>query len=451
MVRQQTSDIEIICHARPTAECQLSLPVLDCGATASVVGSRWLGRVTDLVHLRNRKSERRKFKFGDNKEYVSTYSMEIGLVAEVRQTKSNVVMIFWINASVLSGLTIPLLISRQSLKKVQGRLDFITDQLTIHLGIISLGSTAHGHLLWPIVGPSDRRREDFQDPAVTVGTFSTVLDAVDSCDISKEDLIRLHMHLSHGSLSVMTRILKAANKSFDASMLETVITNCNCMEQGHKLRPPLIQPYFPPYVGRSIGLGIFFPVETEEKLSRIKQTNMFLLITCMLCRLVMTFRLSRIRPEDIGGIPIEKWIRYYGRPIRIICDRGPGFIGSYWKLFGGTWSRSLIYAPKQAAFSNGLVERPVDLLKLGFAKARPMSPDLSVEEVMCKVSWARNLTPLLNCGLPPLMCMTGRSDVLAPLGIAEKGAQSKEMADHQWRINVNLAKTLHLSWLFVMC
>ena len=167
---------------------------------------------------------------------------------------------------------------------------------------------------------------------------------------------------------------------------------------------------------------------------------MFLVITCMLCRLVMTFRLTRIRPEDIGKLLIDRWIRYYGRPIKILVDQGPGFVGEYWKLFEETWSRSIIYVTKQASFSNGLVERQVDLLKLGFSKALPMYPELSDEEVMNRVSWARNLTPLLNCGLSPLMCATGRSDVLAPLTTSDPLISSNELADPQGQLHLNLVK-----------
>lgn len=75
----------------------------------------------------------------------------------------------------------------------------------------------------------------------------------------------------------------------------------------------------------------------------------------------------------------------------------------------------MLYTTPEASFSNGLVERQVDLSKLRYRKANPLFVDLTEDEILPNVALCRNLTPLLNSCLHPLMCMAGRADVFHTL------------------------------------
>ena len=151
MVSQIDSCFDHILHA-PSQESRRPLsPVIDCGATSSVVGSQWLAEFQKHATTRHYQSEHKRFKFGDNKEYISECSVEIEMLTEIYIHKVKETIAFWIRASVLKGLTVPLLISRQSLSKIQGRIDFSSNTLSIPIGIIRLHSTGNGHLLWPVV------------------------------------------------------------------------------------------------------------------------------------------------------------------------------------------------------------------------------------------------------------------------------------------------------------
>ena len=63
---------EIILITQPWKELW-QLPAIDCGATGSVVGQRWLGKMVKAESLiaRDAASSIKRFKFGDSKIYKS--------------------------------------------------------------------------------------------------------------------------------------------------------------------------------------------------------------------------------------------------------------------------------------------------------------------------------------------------------------------------------------------
>ena len=99
----------------------------------------------------------------------------------------------------------------------------------------------------------------------------------------------------------------------------------------------------------------------------------------------------------------------------ILTDRGPGFIGNEWSVFMENWGVTMITVPRDAAFSNGITERQIDLIKISFAKAEEMYPGESEWSIMQKVTTAKNMSPNLNTGLAPITCMIGRSDLFGSL------------------------------------
>ena len=176
---------DAILHARQNGDSRRSLPVIDCGATSSVVGSSWLDDFGKSFPIRNKTPENRRFKFGGDKDYVSKHAIEIGLTTEVCQGKKARIITFWIKTSILDGLKIPLLISRSSLEKIQGRIDFTSNMPIIPLGTIKLGNTAHGHLLWPALSLScsDINQPTFLDSQGA--DFSAILATTSTEAISK--------------------------------------------------------------------------------------------------------------------------------------------------------------------------------------------------------------------------------------------------------------------------
>ena len=75
----------------------------------------------------------------------------------------------------------------------------------------------------------------------------------------------------------------------------------------------------------------------------------------------------------------------------------------------------MVTVPRDAAFSNGVTEREIDLVKIAFAKAREMYPDETDWAVLKRVAMAKNMSPNLNTGLSPATSMVGRSDLPGPL------------------------------------
>ena len=225
-------------------------------------------------------------------------------------------------------------------------------------------------------------------------------------------------------------------------MLSGVANRCECAEQDRKLKLPPIQSYLPPYVGHTIALGVFYPLEKSTPDQVAKQRAPFLITTCVMCRLVVGRRIRLLKPMAIGRLLVDSRIQVYGRTVGILSDKGPGSQGESWTQFCAVWSCAMIHAPTDAAHSNGLVERQIDLIKLGYAKAKPLMMHFTDEDIISHVAMARNLTPLLNIGMAPLMCATDRIDLRSPLEVQSANGAKEYHQDPDGTLGTNLQVNL---------
>ena len=97
-------------------------PVVDCGATGTVVGGNWLSRCVTHDRLRKKWESAKSFRFGDSRVFKSEYSVAAALPTPSIRRGVQTTVLFWIRTDVIPRSTVPLLISRQSLGKLKGEL-----------------------------------------------------------------------------------------------------------------------------------------------------------------------------------------------------------------------------------------------------------------------------------------------------------------------------------------
>ena len=388
--------------------------VLDSGATSSVVGRQWLHDFRGSNPISSLLFSKKRFKFGDSRVFESLGVTRIHIIVEVIDAnKKKIDRHFTILCDVVP-CAVPLLLSRVAMKNMRCSLDFEQNCLRFSdNSMIQLELAHNGHLILPM------RRDNLSSSHhlnVVLASEEIKIDAPEgtsSTRVTKDDIRKLHLHLAHGSMPTLLRILQLSKRQFEKSDLETVLRECPCRESFHKLQSPIVSCYVPPYPAHTICLDIFFL--PEAAISTIPH----LIVVCALTRFIIVCRLKNIRPETVMEAVVEHWIMYFGRMVQIITDRGPGLIGRCWQEFADSWSCQISFAPKGSAHSNGIAERQIDLVKNGYTKAREMGRDTKYELVLRKVVLAKNLSPNSSTGICPMTSMIGRADILAPLETAD--------------------------------
>ena len=389
-------------------------PIIDSGATSSLVGLLWLKRYFPDSWNKECRPSDKKFRFGDARIHNSCGETDIVINTPVLHADGNSSV--WkgiITADVLEGSNLPLLISRVALRRIQGRLDFTRNRLWVKDGMsIDLILGKNGHLYRPRSYANSNqlgRKERFALVGCEVPNKRDI-DFVDGSVLRK-----LHLRLTHGNLNTMRRILDSTNRPYDVNQLKGAIAACTFRAQDRKLSRPLVQSYIPPFAGCTLCSDIFYPLGTGASGDKSKQRTAYLLVARMLCRFVMIRRLLSLRPENVIAVIVKNWFYVYGREDRILTDRGPGYCGDSWKDFSNAWACQMVQIPTGSPHSNGLAERQIDMIKTGFHTAKEMYKTLSAGDILQRVALARNLTPLMAIGRTPFSCMAGRDNLIAPL------------------------------------
>ena len=244
----------LVLEAHMISDVSPPLPVIGCGATGTAVGECWLRAHIPSSRQRHRRKTQKSLRFGDSRIPESTESVEVCLTTPVQLRGNMRVRRFWLKADIIPTLKIPLLISRPALRRMGGSIDFTSNVLSMHDGDIRLLPSKNGHMRWHCA--------DFIPPMMKGGLEKAYLMensilAVAQQPISSDALRRLHLHLRHGSIACMTRLLDASKCAYDNKELEQVVSRCTCVDSNRKIRKPLVTSYFPPHVGRTISMDVF--------------------------------------------------------------------------------------------------------------------------------------------------------------------------------------------------
>lgn len=109
----------------------------------------------------------------------------------------------------------------------------------------------------------------------------------------------------------------------------------------------------------------------------------------------------------------SRWVSIFGRPIRLIMDKGPGLVGEQWESYTAVRNITWISNPTEAPFQGGLFERRIGVLKYASAAVKRADPACTWDEAVTAACVGRNLPPMLESGYSPSAILLGRKDTLA--------------------------------------
>ena len=229
---------------------------------------------------------------------------------------------------------------------------------------------------------SARVYQSFDDTSVeriTTSSYAAEATMTDQESLTDDKILNLHIHLGHASADQLWRTLKNAGRICELERIRSVLGKCRCDKNKFALQRTLIHSNGPLRCGEVIGIDILYPVfGTGRRLP-------FLIIVCMISRYTLACRLASRKPADITDGLFSTWLQTMGRPERIISDKATAFRGPKWGEFLSTFDLEYVSSSANTPHENGLVERAVSLVKIGYETIRRSRAGISHASAM---AWA---------------------------------------------------------------
>ena len=451
------------------------LGMIDSGAAVTVCGSEWIEKWLPSSTPRKWQLSSKVFRFGDGRK-VQSNGWAI-LRALLSNTKNSHGVVLRLKTDIVPG-TLPLLISFSSLRLMKCTVDFENLALVRRNATTPLLMSKSGHVfvhmkpiesgLWNDTqqlqvdkqifpchgGDPDTYKDAIALPTVcevyaettTAGTGANAQSqeehrpSQDNNEYNNEDLSlcqirKLHVHLGHVSAETMVRLFQNAKRHISIKKINQALEPCKCDKTTTSMQRPLVHINGATHCGEHIAVDIFYPVvRTSKKFP-------FLAAICILSRFVVVTMMDSHKTPRIADALFVSWFQIFGRPKRIATHHSPVFAGSEWEEMLDTFEIQHTMTASYSAHENGMIERSIHLLKVGFDKVRQCLPKIGIARAMTWACMAKNLVPMVRCALSPAKIMIGRNTIMETLEgrpLSNPTGEGKETASMQLQLQTML-------------
>ena len=319
-----------------------SSALLDCGASKTVCGTEWFNQYQQSLppELKDKIETSKStstFRFGDGNRVAAKNTVSLPAMIG----SSEVI----INADVVDS-DIPLLLSRDSMKRANMNLNFETDTITAFGEKIPLITTTSGHYAIPIAKPVHLANE------LEKGFISNIT-LTSAYEKSNHDIaLKLHRQFAHASEHKLISLVKNAGHpwSNNKDLIHEIKKVCqDCQTCIIYKKPPAR------------------PVVALPTASRFKETvaldlkfyNKSILLHMIdhATRLSVASVVPNKKPETIVKHILQHFIQVYGKAESFLSDNGGEFINQTFLELCDTFGIKIKTTAAESPWSNGLVER----------------------------------------------------------------------------------------------
>ena len=370
--------------------------VVDSGCSKTVAGSKWVqcfleSLDSDDLSKIHTKASNEVFKFGKGESIRSKGKIIIPVQFGTRKAT--------IESDIVEA-DVPLLLSKEALKKAETVLDFNNDTALMFGEKQTLIATESGHYAIPLSITQERDAEEEQ--------ITLIVSASEKVD--NDDLIvpyklaaKLHRQFCHCSANKLIKLIKDSKRwpedetSDIIREVRNITDSCNICKQ-YKKSPPT------PIV--CISLSSYFNEAVAMDLFEIQGKNVLHLIDMFSRYSAACVRSSKKQDEIADGI-MKVWISYFGKPIKFLADNGGEFANETYTDMCAAFGIEKLKTSAESPWSNGLAERHNGVLKVSTMK--------TMEETGCTVhtgvAWAVSAKNTLdnNFGYSSNMIVFGRN------------------------------------------
>ncbi|KAL5011741.1 hypothetical protein ScPMuIL_010292 [Solemya velum] len=311
--------------------------VIDTACTRTVCGERWFDNfVEENKNKKIYKSDsHRAFKFGDGQKI---YSFKRAIIpATIGETPCN------IDTEIVKA-DIPLLLSKNSLKKAGTVLDLKNDQAVMFEQPIMLQLTSSGHYCVDITGRDNFIPEETEQEVLVI-----------EGDLSETEkwriLKKLHKQFGHASAERLTKLLKSAGTTDKSTlaMLQNITHDCEICA---KLKKPTPRPVVGLPLATEYNETIAVDLHELEN-GRVWYLHIIDEFTRFSAGCIVRTKCS----SEFVKKFMEIWICVHGAPKRLYSDNGGEFNSNEVRDMCENFNIENKTTPGYSPWSNGLLER----------------------------------------------------------------------------------------------
>ena len=386
--------------------------VIDTACTKTVCGSNWLHQYVDSLDEKSQKKitcseSKTPFKFGDGKTVYSNQLVKFP--AKIGTNNCS------IEAEVVD-CELPLLLSKESLKRAKTILDLNSDKVSMFGEQIDVNFTSSGHYCVNISNSNGHRQ---------LGKDIEQVLLINS-EMSKEEkrdiLLKLHKQFGHKAPEKLISLLKSAG-DIDAEVPSIVKDICSNCAICHKLKRPKAKPIV------AFAHASDFNQIVAMDLHEIDHNFYYLHIIDLFSRLSAAAIIRKKESKVIVDKFMQIWVGIYGAPeVGVYTDNGGEFNSQVFRDMAENLNMSVKTTAGYSPWSNGIVERHNATLTETLMKMKE-DTDLSWETA---ISWAVNAkNSLLNVhGFSPYQIVYGRNPNLPSVIVNKPPALEGETMCH---------------------
>lgn len=315
--------------------------VLDCGATKTVAGSSWVDHYLDCLsddekRLVKSNDTKTSYRFGDGNQVLSTKNVMLpGHIGNKPVLISTDVI----------EKDIPLLLSRESMRKAKMKLDFSNDTVQVANETIHLDSTDSGHYVIPLTKPVKLLRRADKDDSVK---FTLSVSEKDDRKIA----LKLHSQFAHPTSERLIKLLKNAGSKWSSNdnlkkEIRSVSESCETCLRFKK--PPSR-----PVVGLPMATT---PNECVAMDLKFYENRILLHMIDHATRWSSSCRIPSKNPKVVVKGIFTHWIQTRGAPRKFLSDNGGEFMNEEFLSLCEKMNISVKTTAAESPWSNGLVER----------------------------------------------------------------------------------------------
>ena len=333
--------------------------IFDLGCSKTVCGIKWFDTFLETLTDSKKKNivyekSTSVFKFGDGKRM---HSMKCAIIPCVLAGKNIKIRTDIVDCN------IPLLLSKESMKKAGMVIDTNTDTVMVFGKKIRLSTTSIGHYKLSIVQPPT----DAEVEHILLTFGSAGPDAIAT---------KLHRQFAHPSAERLKKLIKDARQDDEELMeaVEKITKECDICIQYKKPRPrPVV----------TLPLASVFNETLSMDLKKWHGVHFLVMVD-----LALRFCTATIIPDKSAETVVTAifrfWITIFGAPRNILSDNGGEFNNEHMRCLGDHFGIKLMCTAAESPWSNGVCERMNYLL--GISVQRIMT-QMKVN-VHIALSWA---------------------------------------------------------------
>ena len=364
--------------------------VVDSGCAKTVVGKQWLDCYKELPNIPGNLDVKRSnniFRFGKGSPSVSEGKVQLPATIGSKQVL--------IETDIVAD-DVPLLLSKEALKKARTVLDFDNDTAVMFNEKQTLIATNSGHYAIPLTPFVDNVKLESQITLIS----GVKTDSFDASKIAE----KLHRQFCHCSAERLSRLIQSSN-IWDAERVKYLITavnqytkDCNVCKQFKK--PPPV-----PIV--CLPLASEFNEVVAMDLVVLSHGKYIVHLIDLFTRYSAACIRTSKRQECIVDAILKMWIAYFGSPRKFLADNGGEFANSEYRSMCESLNIEMMKTAAESPWSNGVCERHNAVIKESVLK--------TIEDTNCSaetaVAWAVSAKNSLHgrSGFVPNILVFGRN------------------------------------------